>query len=293
MHTHKTLYKIGERGTIVAILVNIFVFVFKAFAGIVGRSHAMMADALHTISDLFTSFAVLIGFKIAQKPPDLHHPYGHGRAESIASKVVSLVLIALGVKVAINSFRAMFFDALVTPHQIALWAAVGSIVIKEALYRYSFWLGEKISSTSLKADAWHHRSDALSSIAALIGIGGARLGYPILDPLAGVIVSVLVIKAGVEAFHTAYDELMDAAPPKELLSKIKTLTFQVKGVKAIKDIKARKLGLEMLIDMTIDLDKKLSVEDSHLITDRIKHNILENIQGAKDILIHVEPYIEK
>jgi len=293
MHTHKTLYKIGERGTIVAILVNIFLFVFKAFAGIVGRSHAMMADALHTISDLLTSFAVLIGFKIAQKPPDLHHPYGHGRAESIASKVVSLVLIALGIKVAIDSFRAMFFDALVTPHQIALWAAVGSIVIKEALYRYSFWLGEKISSTSLKADAWHHRSDALSSIAALIGIGGARLGYPILDPLAGVIVSVLVIKAGVKAFHTAYDELMDAAPPEELLSKIKALTFQVKGVKAIKDIKARKLGLEMLIDMTIDLDKKLSVEDSHLITDRIKRNILENIQGAKDILIHVEPYIEK
>lgn len=293
MHDHKTLYKIGEQGTIVGISVNFLLLLFKAFAGIAGRSQAMLADALHTASDLMTSFAVLIGFKIAKTPPDPHHPYGHGKAESIASKIVSLTLIALGLKIVFNSFQAIFFKPLIPPRQIALWAAVGSIFVKEGLFRYTFWLGEKISSTALKSDAWHHRSDALSSIAALIGIGGARIGFPILDPLAGIVVSVFVIKAGVNIFHTAYDELMDAAPSGKLLAKIKNLAGEVRGVKGIKDIKVRKMGLELFVDMTIELDKDLSVKDSHFITAMIRRNILEHISGTKDVLIHVEPYIEK
>ncbi|NQT06135.1 MAG: cation transporter [Candidatus Omnitrophica bacterium] len=290
MHKHDEDYNTGRHGAVVGIVTNTLLFGFKLFAGIFGRSHAMMADALHTATDSITSIGVFIGFKIAQKPPDEEHPYGHGRAESIAAKIVSLVLILGGLKVAFDSSIVIINRDFHVPLQVALWAAVISIVIKEWLFRYTYRIGNKIQSNSLKSDAWHHRSDALSSIAALIGITGARMGYPILDPIAGLAVSVFVIKAGLRLLHTAYDELMDAALPKKTLEKIRELSGCVEGVKRIKDLKGRKMGIEIFIDMTIEVDKSMSVEEAHLITVKIRRSCLNNIQGAKDIFIHVEPF---
>ncbi len=290
MHNHGEDYDIGRRGAKVGITTNILLFVFKLFAGIFGQSHAMVADALHTATDFLTSVGVFIGFKIAQKPADTEHPYGHGRAESIAAKLVSLILIAGGLKVAFDSIRVIITQDLRVPYQIALWAAIVSIVVKEGLFRYIYRVGNKIQSNSLKADAWHHRTDALSSVAALIGIGGARMGYPILDPLAGFAVSIFVVRAGITLFHTAYDELMDAALPRKMLDKIKDLSMQTESVKRIKDIKGRKMGIDIFVDLTIEVDKSMSVEDAHVITAKIRRNILKHLQGAKEILIHVEPY---
>lgn len=290
MHNHEEDYNLGRHGAKVGIGVNFVLFLFKITAGIWGRSHAMVADALHTITDSITSIGVFIGFKIAQKPADSEHPYGHGRAESIAAKIVSLILILGGLKVAFDSMRVIVLHNLTTPHAIALWAAVISIIIKEALFRYTFRLGKKIQSNSLKADAWHHRTDAFSSIAALIGISGARLGYPILDPLAGFVVSIFVMKAGVRLFHTAYEELMDAALPMNMLNKIKDLSNQIEGIKNIKDIKGRKMGIDIFVDMTIEVDRHMTVEEAHLITAKVRRNVLKNLQGAKDIFIHVEPH---
>lgn len=290
MHTHDDNYKKGEHGALVGILINLGLFFFKGFAGIFGASHAMVADALHTASDLVTSIGVLIGFKIAKQPADAEHPYGHGRAESIMAKLVALALIMLGIKVAYDAVRVIALQEFTVPHQIALWAAIVSILVKEALFQYTHHIGKKISSTSLMADAWHHRTDAISSVAALIGIGGARLGMPILDPIAALVVAILVIKIGFSTFHKAYDELMDASLPKEVMDQIHGLTSQIKGVKRIKNIKARKLGIDVFIDMTIDVEPKMSVEEAHKITDQIRRNILHKLTNTKDILIHVEPY---
>jgi cation diffusion facilitator family transporter len=252
----------------------------------------MIAYALHTASDLFTSIGVLVGFKIAKQPPDAHHPYGHGKAESIMAKLVSLALILWGGKVAYDALRVIILQDLMVPHRIALWAAIISILVKEGLFQYTYHVGKKISSTSLMADAWHHRTDALSSIAALIGIAGARMGIPVLDPIAALIVAVFVIRIGFSSFHKAYDELMDASLPKDFMDKLHALACEVEGVKAIKNIKARKLGIDILIDMTIDVECKMSVEEAHNITAKIRRNILTRVPNTREVLIHVEPYKE-
>lgn len=290
MHDHNEDYKIGRHGAKVGIVTNVLLFFLKLYAGIFGKSHAMIADSLHTATDALTSIGVFVGFKIAQKPADEEHPYGHGRAESIAAKLVSIILIMGGMKVGFDAVMIIINRDLHVPHQMALWAAVISIVIKEALYRYTNKMGDKIQSNALKADAWHHRSDALSSIAAFIGILGAMMGYPIMDPVAAATVSIFVIKAGLGIFHTAYDELMDAALPENILRRIKELTMTVDGVKRIKDVKGRKMGIDIFVDLTIEVDSDMRVSDAHTITAKIRRSVLKNLQGAKDIFIHVEPY---
>lgn len=282
-------YKVGQRSAWLGILSNILLFVLKFFAGVVGRSQAMVADAFHTASDALTSIGVLVGFKIAEKPADEHHPLGHGRAESIAAKMVSLVLIIVGVRVAYGSARTLLYGGMTEPGIIALVAAILSIAVKEFTYRRVIAAGIKINSTSLKADAYHHRSDVLSSVAALIGIAGAMLGKTFLDPLAGVIVGGFIIKMGAENFHAAYDELMDAAPPAEFKKKIEEAVTGVDGVKELKKIMVRKTGIEFFIEAIIGVDGTKTVEEGHLVTVKIKRDIFKAIPNVKDVIVHVEP----
>ncbi len=289
-HSSVTNYRRGERGALVSMLTNALLFVLKLFAGIFGRSHAMVADALHTCSDLATTLIVFVGFRIGRQPPDPHHPYGHGKAEPIATKLVAIILIAFGFWIGLNALTALFKRELFVPHSIALWAALVSIFTKEALFHYTYRLGKKIGSTSLTADAWHHRSDALSSCAALVGIAGARMGFPFLDPIAGIIVAAVVIKVGFNFFHRAYDELMDAALGERVMSKIRTQVFKVEGVKLLANLKARKMGMEIFVDMTIKVAKNKSVEEGHTIAENVKDSILVHISNVKDVLVHIEPY---
>ena len=293
MHPHKHRYKIGERGAILGIAVNIGLFLFKFFAGVIGNSSAILADALHTASDLLTSAVVYVGFKIAQKPPDEEHPYGHGRAESIAAKIVSIVLILLGIMVLLKSLRIIADHDFYKPGLIALIAAIVSIGVQYALYLYIRTLGVKIKSASLTADAHHHQSDALSSIAALIGVGLARMGWEFMDPIAGVLVASIVIKMGITNFNTAYNELMDAAPSTSVKKEIEEIILKTPGVKAIKELQVRKLGIDLRIDLTIDVDKDITVEEGHTVTERVKRSISISMPHVRGVLIHVEPYMLK
>lgn len=286
-HNH---YRIAERSIFLIIVINIVLFAIKFLSGIFGKSQALIADSFHTASDALTSLAVLIGFRYASTPADPHHPYGHGKAESVTAKLVSLVLIALGGKVLYDSSKLLILHNFCRPHQITLWVILISIAIKEIQFRYALRYGKKIQSTSLIADAWHHRSDAFSSIAALIGIAGARLGLEILDPIAGVVVGIFIVKIGFGIFHTAFDELLDSALPKEMTDRIDRLALETNGVRRVTILKARKLGLDIFVDMTIEVERSITVEEAHLITAKVRRAVLRNVANAKDVLIHVEPY---
>ena len=270
--------------------VNGALFVFKMFAGLAGHSNAMIADALDTFGDAVTSAGMLVGFKIAKRPADSDHPYGHGKAESIIAKLLAVFLIVLGVKVAYNSIHVMTSHRIYVPGRIALAAALVSIVVKVGLFRHISLLGKKISSTAMTVYSWNIAADAFSSFAALIGIAGARLGYPLMDPIAALILSFFVMKTGFDGFHRAYDELMDGAPSRAVIEGIRAVASRNGNVKNIKDIKARKMGLDIVIDMTIEVDKDMSVESGHLITDVIRADILSKIPAAKEVFIHVEPF---
>lgn len=290
-------YEKGEKGSLVSALTNSVLFAFKMFAGIVGNSNAMIADALDTLGDVITSTGMIVGFKIAKQPPDTHHPYGHGRVESIIAKLLAIFLLFLGIKVAYNSVAAIH-DGLAlgktyVPQQIAMAAAVVSIIVKLGLFQYLRALNRTLASTSIAVYSWNIASDIFSSAIALIGIAGARLGMPLLDPIAALILSVFIIKIGLDAFHRAYDELMDAAPSKEVMDAIEEAALLNKNVRAIKDIKVRKMGLELMVDMTIDLDSGISIEKGHAITDHVTKCIMDKIPAAKEVLIHVEPFKEK
>ncbi|MBL7071353.1 MAG: cation transporter [Candidatus Omnitrophica bacterium] len=289
MHNHDH-YRFGKKSVILIIVINMALFAIKFLSGIVGRSQALIADSFHTASDALTSVAVLIGFVYASTPADPHHPYGHGKAESVATKIISLTLIVLGFKVMYDSARVLISQELYQPHQLTIWVVLLSIVVKEIQFRYALRCGKKIQSTSLIADAWHHRSDMLSSVAALIGIVGARLGFKMLDPIAGIVVGIFVAKIGFGIFHTAFDELLDGALPKELTGGINKLALETEGVKRVTVLKARKLGLDILVDMTIEVDKDITVEEAHIITAKVRRRILKDIDNTKDVMIHVEPY---
>ncbi|MFC1480507.1 cation diffusion facilitator family transporter, partial [Candidatus Omnitrophota bacterium] len=283
-HVYNHGYKIGQKSAWLGISSNILLFAIKLFAGIFGRSQAMVADAFHTASDALTSVGVLIGFKIAEKPADEHHPFGHGRAESIAAKMVSLVLILVGLGIAYSSARVLITGNMTEPGSIALIIGIVSICVKEFTYRRVLSAGKKINSVSLKTDAYHHRSDVLSSIAAVVGIAGAKLGQTFMDPLAGIIVAGFIIKMGVEAFHMAYDELMDAAPPEELRRKIEKTIMMVDGVKEVKRIMVRKTGIEFFIEVIIGVDSGQTVEKAHQVTVNIKRHIFKGCHRSRRTL---------
>ena len=285
-------YRDAERGSIISFTVNGLLFIFKIFAGVVGHSNAMIADALDTLGDTMTSAGMLVGFRIAKRPADADHPYGHGKAESIIAKLLAIFLIALGLRVAYSSVQVMIAHKTYVPGRIALVAAVVSIIVKIGLFQYTNLLGKKISSTAMTVFSWNIASDIFSSFAALVGIAGARMGFPLMDPIAAFILSLLVIKAGFTGFHRAYDELMDGAPERAVIDGIKKIVLMNNNVRAIKDIKVRKMGLDLMIDMTIDVDKNMSVEKGHSVTDVIRSDILKKVPAAKEVFIHVEPFLK-
>ena len=282
-------YLAAEKGAFLGIWVNILLFVLKILAGFLGRSQAMVADAFHTASDAFTSIGVLLGFKLAKQPPDEHHPFGHGRAESIIAKLMAMVLIGVGVGVAFRSVGTLISSNTDKPGNIALFAALVSMAAKEILYRKTIKTAKAVQSTSLEADAWHHRSDALSSIAALIGIAGAKTGRYYMDPMAGIIVAGFIVKSGVDAFHKAYDELMDAAPSDNVKNQIVSAAISVDGVIEVKKVMARKTGMEMFLEIIIGIDGTMTVKEGHTITIRVKRAVINSVQNVRGVTVHVEP----
>lgn len=280
----------GTRVTRQSIWINVILTIAKFVAGLVANSSAMVADAIHSGSDIITSVAVLVGLRLGSKPADATHPYGHGRLESVAAKIVASLLILTALGLIYNSGRILINNEASAPGILAAYAAIASIIVKEWLYRYTMAVGQRINSTAIMADAWHHRSDAFSSIGTLAGIIGARLAFPWLDPLAGLIVAVIVLKVGIELYLQSIDELIDSAPGQEVIDAIRHTALGQTGVLNVDELKARKFGPGIQVDLKISVDPYTTVENSHMIAHKVEESIIANVAKVEAVMVHVNPW---
>ncbi len=284
--------KQGMRVSIVSIIVNVFLSVFKLIAGIVANSGAMISDAIHSASDVFSTFVVMAGINISSKKEDANHPYGHERLECVVAIILAVVLAVTGVgigKVGIDKIIAGTHGQLVVPGMLALVAALISIVTKEAMYWYTRNVAKRINSGSLLADAWHHRSDALSSIGSFLGILGARLGFPILDPIASVVICLMILKVAFDISKDAVGKMVDHACDQETVQKIHDLTLSNSGVMQIDDLKTREFASKIYVDMEIAVNRDLSLVEAHDIAEAV-HDLIEgSMPEVKHCMIHVNP----
>lgn len=286
-------YEEATKVTLISIMWNVILTFIKILGGILGKSNAMIADGLHSASDIISSIGVLIGNKIAKAPNDKEHNYGHEKAETLVSFLLSILLIGVALKISLNGLNSLLhLEDVQVPTFLPLIISVISIVIKEYQYRITIKVAKKINSPSLKADAWHHRSDALSSVAAFIGIGGSLLGFKALDPIATVIVGLFVAKVGLDIFKDAINELMDYSIDEKDESQIITIANCTDGVLNIGELRTRKHGSVAYVDLTICVNKDLTVLQGHEIANKLEISILEELQIVKGITVHVEPCIE-
>ncbi|MEW9078464.1 cation diffusion facilitator family transporter [Terrisporobacter glycolicus] len=285
-------YEEATKVTLISILWNVILTFIKILGGILGKSNAMIADGLHSASDIISSIGVLIGNKIAKTPNDKEHNYGHEKAETLVSFLLSMLLIGVALKISLNGFNSLLhLEDVQVPTFLPLIISVISIVIKEYQYRITIKVAKKINSPSLKADAWHHRSDALSSVAAFIGIGGSLLGFKALDPIATVVVGLFVAKVGLDIFKDAINELMDYSIDEKDESQIIAIANCTDGVLNIGELRTRKHGSMAYVDLTICVNKDLTVLQGHEIANKLEISILEELQIVKGITVHVEPCI--
>jgi len=283
-------YKLGVRASWITVIINIILAIAKIFAGVLGSSNAMIADGVHTLSDILTTFVVLLGLKISSKEADNEHPYGHEKYESVFAKILSILLLITGVFIGYKSIIILINGNINTPKSIALIAAFLSIIVKEGMYWYTIKVARKIKSISMEADAWHHRSDAFSSIGTFAGVLGARLGFPALDPIAGNIISVLVIKVGVELYVKSVKELVDESASEEVLKIIKEKAGSIDGVRGIKNLKTRVFGNKIYVDIEIFVDSNISVKAGHDIAEKVHDRLEAEISDIKHCMIHIEPF---
>lgn len=285
-------YEEATKVTLISIMWNIILTLIKILGGVVGKSNAMIADGLHSASDIISSLGVLIGNKIARTPHDKEHNYGHEKAETLVSFLLSMLLIYVSLKISFNGLNSLLhLENIQVPTFLPLVISVISIGIKEYQYRITIKVAKKINSPSLKADAWHHRSDALSSVAAFIGIGGSLLGFKALDPIATVVVGLFVAKVGLDIFKEAINELMDYSIDEKDESQIISIANSTKGVLNIGELRTRKHGSMAYVDLTICVNKDLTVLEGHEIANKLEISILEELQIVKGITVHVEPCI--
>lgn len=290
-HKSKELTQSGIRTTLIGIVTSILLAAVKGVAGIVGNSYALVADAIESTADVFTSIIVLMGLKIASKPADTNHPYGHGKAEPIAGMMVASALFAAAIIIIIQSIHEI-----ITPHHapapFTLIVLVAVVITKELLFRFVIKVGDKLDSTSVRNDAWHHRSDAITSAAAFIGISIALIGgegYEEADDYAALFASGIIIINAYRLFKPAFYEIMDTAPPNHILEAIKQKALHVDGVMGIDKCYVRKMGLEYFVDIHVIVDRDLPVHTGHLIGHNVKDELMKSNQKISDVLVHIEP----
>jgi len=285
----------GYRVTLAGILVNVVMIVFKFIAGIFGHSQALIADAVHSVSDLFTDAVVLIGLKVGRRAPDAGHPFGHARIETMASAAVGLTLITVALYIGIKAAWNIYYHREYHPTWLALIAAGFSIVVKEALYQYTVHIGRHIKSLVVVANAWHHRSDALSSVAVLLGVIGAQIRdeWHILDAFAALVVSFFILKISIEILWDTVREFTDTAPGSKVLDKITHATLSIDGVIGIHDLKVRTSGGLYQMELHIVVNGGLTVAEGHRIAKAVEHRLSEEIEEFGQIIIHVDPLMQK
>ncbi len=286
--------KLATRVSFHTIIWNIILTVFKLFAGIFAHSAAMISDAIHSFSDVLSTVVVIIGIRLANKSSDEAHQYGHERFECIAAIILALMLAITGLGIGLSGVKSILgaSNNLKTPGTLALIAAVVSIIVKEIMFYYTRWAAKKINSGALLADAWHHRSDSLSSIGSFVGILGARMGFPILDPLASIIICVFVVKVSIDIFRDSAQKLTDKACDKDTIDKIKEITLSKEGVMGIDDLKTRRFGDKIYIDLEISADGNISLTDAHDIAEDVHDSIEQEIENVKHCMVHINPYLE-
>ena len=287
--------RVALRVSAVSIGLNIFLTVFKLAAGIAGHSEAMVSDAIHSASDVFSTVIVIIGFVVSRRKSDFEHQYGHERMECVSAMLLAVILAATGAGIGYNGMLKIFsqdYGTLQQPEFIALLAAIISILTKEAMYWYTVFAARKINSGSLKADAWHHRSDALSSVGSLIGIAGAMCGVKVLDPAASVVISVFIIKAAYDITKDAIDKMIDKSCDKETVAKMSTIVTEQEGVKRLDLIRTRLFGNKIYVDIEISADENLSLRESHEISKNVHDAIETEFPLVKHCMVHVNPFFD-
>ena len=284
--------RIIKRVSLVTIFGNVLLTVFKMFTGVYGNSGAMVSDAVHSLSDIITTFIAWIGTKLSSKEADRTHPYGHERIECIAALILGIVLLitagGIGAS-AINIIIGGEYKVLVISGNITLIAALISILTKEAMYHYTKYYAKKINSTAFMADAWHHRSDALSSVGSLIGIGAAILGFPIFEPMASIIICLCVLKVSYDIIKDSLIKLLDTACSEEFENQIRSLILSHEDVIKLDTLQTRMFGNKIYIDAEISVDKNLSLEDVHFISEQVHDTVENKFENIKHIMIHINP----
>ena len=284
--------KIANKVSFITILGNVLLAVFKLMAGIMANSTAMLSDAIHSASDIFSTIVVIIGIKMASKKADKEHPYGHERLECVAAILLSVVLFVTGLGIGTEALKTILSKndtEIAVPGILALIAAIVSIVMKEGMYWYTRYYEKKIDSGALMADAWHHRSDAFSSVGALIGIGGARLGFPIMDSIASLVIFVFIIKAAVDIFKDAMDKMIDRSCDEETENQIYACVLNHKGVRGVDLLHTRIFGNKIYVDIEIQVDASYTLKKAHGIANEVHDDIEENFPKVKHIMVHVNP----
>lgn len=287
--THSTREQIGNRTILITVVMNIFLSLIKLLAGFIGHSTSMISDGVHSLSDVISSIGVFIGLRISQKPADIDHPYGHEKFEAVLSKILAFILFLTGLSIGYSAIETIVSSSYIIPKMMTIWAALLSIGVKEWMYHYTIRQAKKIESTALAADAWHHRSDSLSSIGALIGIIGARLGFPILDPLAALVITLIILKVAIEIFVEATNQVIDKAASPELVNEIIQQIHSVNGVLAIDSLKTRVHSNRIYVDLEISVEATLSLIEAHTIAEAVHYQLEQNIHKIKHCTVHVNP----
>lgn len=283
--------KTAMKVSIVSVIWNLLLSAGKLFVGIFANSGAMISDAVHSASDVFSTIIVMIGVKISGKDSDNDHPYGHERLECVAAIILATVLAATGIGIGYGAVvKIMAGDYNVEmPGILALVAAVVSILVKELMFWYTRYYAKQIDSSALMADAWHHRSDSLSSIGALIGIIGARLGFGIMEPLASVVICIFIEKAAYDIFMDAVNKMVDKSCDDETMEKIKACAMNIPGVENIDLLRTRVFGNKIYVDMEIAADGNKTLDETHAVAERVHDAIEQEFPKVKHIMVHVNP----
>lgn len=292
MKANDDFQSVANRVSVVTIIGNMILSVMKLLAGIIAHSSAMISDAVHSASDVFSTIVVIIGIRLSARESDREHPYGHERMECVAAIVLSVVLFITGLGIGAKALKNIFsgnYNVLQVPGILALIAAIVSIAVKEGMYWYTRHYAKMIDSSALMADAWHHRSDAFSSIGALIGIAGARLGFPIMDSVASLVIFLFIVKAAIDIFKDAMDKMVDHSCDEETEKQIHDCVMKNEKVLGVDLLQTRIFGSKIYVDVEIEADALCSLQEAHNIAESVHDEIERSFPKVKHIMVHVNP----
>lgn len=285
--------RVATRVSIISIIGNIGLSLLKFLAGVIAHSGAMISDAVHSASDVFSSIVVIIGIRLSARESDKEHPYGHERMECIAALLLANILFITGLGIGYKAVQTIIhgkYESLTVPGIFALITALISILCKEAMFQYTKHYAKKLDSGALMADAWHHRSDSLSSIGALIGIAGARLGYPIMDSIASLVICVFIAKAAYEIFMDATDKMVDHSCDEATEKALRDCACREEGVLHVDIMRTRVFGTKIYVDIEISADGSKTLHEAHAIAERVHDSIERNFPKVKHVMVHVNPH---